>query len=525
MVFFKEVSMNNERGSAIVLSLVILFIISTAGGVMLMSTRMDKTNQISYTHRKIAQQATITAFKASEGSFADDPVNTVAILDGYLKNPSNKWLFSSASGAGVEHKISMNGDPGSPKYSANIVGFGVGYGTDGVASLTPFIKIEGIGYGKLGKENKGIALYSLKGISFATPASPRYAIYIAVDGYDFNQPVHLIGDMYFGGGFRFNSNANGSVIDGNIKTASKSTVSEFNGGVTINGNAFFQTPIKIQNYEVKVNGNGGFSKNIELSKNLVLGGDGYFNNSTISGSSKVDLTNHTANYYSSTSTRFINYTPSEKNSLIDIPDKLEMPAGDDPPPVFNINLLSSYTVDVNFTNFTATEIQSAYDNTPVSKRWNGYMVMRIKSTSNVQFNGTSGIFNGKVIWIIEKSLGVNGNWYASSSTASTIMYVKDGGNISQLGWSGCMKGYIYVTGTGSITYAFKSGSSFEGSINHVNGSGFQVNTSNTITIKYDEPFIDFLSAKGLVAKTIYTLSPKLKLVDAQIRPELMSIQL
>lgn len=517
--------MNNERGSAIILSLVILFIISMAGGVMLMSTRMDKTNQISYTHKKIAQQATFTAFKASEGSFADDPVTTVDILDGYLKNNSNKWLFSSANDANEEHKISMDGEPRSPKYSANIVGFGVGYGTGGVASLTPFIKIEGIGYGKLGKENKGIALYSLKGLSYAIPASPRYAIYIAVDGYDFNQPVHLIGDMYFGGGFRFNSNANGSVIDGNIKTANKSTVSEFNGGVTINGNAFFQTPIKIQNYEVKVNGSGGFSKNIELSKNIVLGGDSYFNNSTISGSSKVDLTNHTANYYSSTSTRFINYTPSQKTSLINIPNELGMPAGDDAPPVFNISALSSYIRDINFINFTATEIQNAYNNTPSNLKWNGYMVMRIKSTSDVQFNYTSGVFNGKVIWIIEKSLGVNGNWYASGSTASTIMYVKDGGNISQLGWSGCMKGYIYVTGTGSITYAFKAGSTFEGSINHVGTSGFQVNTSNMITITYSDPLISELSTKGLVTETTYTLAPKLKLMDAKIRSELLSMQL
>lgn len=519
--------MKNENGSAIVLGLIFLVLISLSGSVMLTFTRMDKTNQSSYNRIRTAQQAAFTAFKACEGSFANDPKSAEAILEGYTKDHSKKWLLLTADKADTEHKIALDGEPGSPKYSANIVGFGVGHDIDGKAGVTPFIKIEGIGYGKVGGEKKGIALYNLNGLIYSEPSPPKYAIYIATDGYDFNQPIHLIGDIYFGSGFRFNSNANGSIIDGNIKTANKSTLSEFNGGVTINGKAFFQTPIKIQNYTITIKGNGGFKRNIELSKDIVLGGDSYFNGN-LTGSSRADLTNHIANYYSGKDDHFIHYTPSPKGSAIDIATELDMPDGDDPPPVFNLNVLSPYVRDVPHNPpliFTANEIQKIYDATPSKKKWEGYLVMRIRSCSNVDLNNTSGVFSGKVIWIIEKPLGVNGNWYASDANASTIIYVKDGGNLSQLGWPGHMKGYIYVTGTGSITYAFKSGSSFEGAINHVNGSGFQVNTSNTVTIQYGEALINDLSAKGLITKTMYNLSPTLKLVDAKIRPVLMSMQL
>lgn len=516
--------MKNERGSAVIVCIILLFIISIIGMGMLTSVRMDKSSQSSYNRTRTAKQAAFTSFKACEGLFHDKPLQAISILNDYINDNSKKWLLSALSDIHEEHTISMDGNSSSPKFSANIVGFGVGY-FEGVDMNTPFIKIEGIGYGKYGGETKGIALYKLNGLMYVSPPSPQYAIYIATDGYDFNQPVILNGDIYFGSGFRFNSNANGSIINGNIKTADKNIVSEFNGGVTINGKAFFQTPIKIQNYNINISGSGGFKRDIELSKNLILGDNSYFNSLNITGSSTIDLNNHVANYYNCNTDHFNNYIPSNNGSEIDIADQLGMPDGNDDPPIFNISILSSYIQDINFTEFTGTNVQTAYNNTPSNKKWNGYMVMRIKNSSNVNFNNTQGSFNDKVIWIIEKSLGINGKWYASGTNASTILYVKDGGNLSQIGWPGCMKGYIYVTGTGSITYAFLNGSSFEGAINHVNGSGFQVNTSNTVTITYDGDLINDLSTFGLITETIYTPDPVLTLVDAKIRPVLMSLQL
>jgi hypothetical protein len=440
-----------------------------------------------------------------------------------MEDNSFKWLLTSINSADEENRHVLQ-EEGNSQFSARIIDFGPSNSFN-----SPFVKIEGIGYGKHGGTKTAIAQYELEGLEFVTTPEPMYGLYIGGDGYDFNTPIHVIGDVYFDDGFRFNSNASGSVIDGHLKTGSKATLSEFNGGLTVNGNALFQTPIKLQNYNLIINGKAGFKRPIEISKNIILADNGYFA-SSINGASKVDLSGYIAYHTGSCQENdFQNYNSIENFDGNELSKKVNIPDGDESPIQFNIGLVTSYAKEfstLGFTDLTASNLQTKYDNTPANQKWNGFLVIKVSScTSNPNFNYTNGVFNGKVIWIIEKSMGVNQKWYESTSNAINIIYVKNG-TISQMGWEGAMQGLIYVTGTGSIIYSFKTGSSIEGSILHVNAAGFQANTSNLFTIAYNSPLLENLDNMGLITlPTHETETGILTLVDCKIRPKLLSIQI
>jgi hypothetical protein len=512
----------NSRGSATVIGLIVLTLAMITGSVMLSVSRMDRNDMSGHSISRTASQASYTAIKACEGTFFNASQETFNTLQAYMDDPSQQWLLSKNS-TREESMIKLdNEDAESPLYSAKIIDFAPGYG-----SPTPFITVEGIGYSKKGKDpKKSIAIYNLKGLAYNVPPSPKYALYISSEGYDFNQYIFVTGDAYFGSGFRFNSQANGSIIDGNLKTGDNNKTSELNAGLTVNGKAFFQTPLKIQNNAFTVNGPGGFEKNIELSKNIVLSGKSFFND-VLTGSAKVDLTNHDVDYHACNPGYFTNTTSvNHKGSTINIPSQLDLDDGDAPAPIFNLNKIESFINDVpSATTFTGVSLQKLYAETSSDQLWNGFLVLRVKNCHSVSFNSAGAPFQGKVIWIIENCLAVNGQWYRSCAAAETVIYVTDGGTIEQLGWNGQMNGYIYVTGSGSIIYSFNAGSSLVGAINHVNESGFQVNTSNLFTLTYGDAIINELSSYGLIKPTTTTAKSTLKMVDAKIRPELLSLQL
>lgn len=515
--------LNNQHGTAMIYALIFLVMASITGPIMLKVVKNDRNNVSHYNKNKSAAQAASTALKACEETFLSKPEMSLKIFEKYTNDTSFKWLLGSDSTANIEHKHLLQQE-GNTRFSANIIDFG----SPDVGSCA-LARIQGIGYGRHGGSKTVIAQYELQGLNYEIATEPGYGLYIGGEGYDFNSPIHVIGDAYFASGFRFNSPASGTIIDGRLKTGNTNYTSEFNAKITINGNAYFQTPIKLQNDNIIINGKAAFKRNLELSKDIVIA-DNAFITSSISGSSKLDLSGHDGYHTGSCNdNNFKNYGTISNSGSITLWEKVGIPDGNETPLQMNIGIVNSYAKNfstLGFTDLTGTNLQTTYNNTPTNQKWNDYLVIKIPASGNVpNLNTPNGTFNGKVIWIIEKNLPVNQKWYASGPNSVTILYVTDG-TISQFGWPGTMKGLIYVTGSGKVDYSFKPGSSLEGSILHVNpATGFQVNTSSIFTISYNSTLVDNLASQGFVTKPTYNMgNGTLTLVDSKIRPKLLSIQ-
>ncbi|MDD5651226.1 MAG: hypothetical protein PHF86_12555 [Candidatus Nanoarchaeia archaeon] len=522
---------NNQRGSAaIVYTLCLVCVVGITGAVMLKTVGYDRTNVANAGKTRSAYQAASTAVKACETQLEKKSVESITVMNNYLTEKSKKWLLSADPSS--EQKISMSTNVTDPaKFSVCILGIGEALG-DGGYNI-PHIIVQGNGYGQFsGKKKTAVATYQLDGTEFDRPSVQDFAIYIQKDGYDFNQKMTVNGNVYFGGGVRFNSNASGSIINGYLKTGDNGTTTEFNGQLTVNGNAYFQTPVKLQNSSLDVNGKAGFKRNIELLNTLNINGEGYFTNS-ISGTFKVDMKNHKA-YHSGScmASQFQNLTALENKGSFNISDYVDISGGNENATTINMTTISSDKIKefstLGFTKLNGTNLQNAYDNTPADQLWNGYLVVAISNSVPTFYTAdVQGIFSGKVIFIVSKELSINSNWYESSSSSTTLLYVKDGGKLWQIGWPGLFKGYIHIAGSGGATYAFRAGSSLQGAIHQINNSEFQANTSNLVTITYDGVLMGELASLKIITNTKYpaTAQTKIVLVDTKIRPKLISLSL
>lgn len=521
----------NTRGDAILLVMILIVMIGITSSVMLTISRNNQVNVSNMAKTRTAYQAASTAIEASKSEFEERSSFTVTKLNNYVSDASKKWLLSD--NASNEQKNILGGnDPA--KYSACILMFGMSTSSPIEGELpynVPYIKIQGIGYGRGMVKKKSIATFQLDGLKVESNKVEDYVLYIQKDGYDFNQCMTINGDVYFGSGVRFNSNASGTIINGTLKTADRNTLTEINGQLTVNGNAYFQTPVKIQNSTLNINGNIGFKKTIELLKDVIVNGESY-HKSNITGTYKIDVKNHKA-YHSGScvTTKFQNLDRLiNKGTSYDIADYVTVPSKDVATTV-NINVIPTSKIKefstLGFTNLNSENLQNAYEMFS-DQLWNGFLVVEISNVVPTFYSSdVRGIFNGKVIWIVKKELSVNGNWYESGNNSSTLIYVKDGGKIWQLGWPGLFKGYINVSGTGNITYAFRANSELQGAIHQINNSEFQVNYSNRVLLNYNSEVMGEYAALNLITNSKFSKSPlsKIILVDTKIRPKLISLNM
>jgi hypothetical protein len=502
----------NNKGDTLLISLILCTAILISSSVLYKVCYNNIKNRIFIEEEKKAIKAAELASNEVQYLLKEDSYNSFNKLNTFLSDKSKKW-FLSTKNLSSEERISYN----DLEYSAEIL------------ELYPLkyyslLKIKTYGYTKNFKKSLIVQL-KIEGTALVSSLKPEYSLYIASDGYDFNQKIQIIGDVYFGGGFRFNSNASGSIINGNIKTGLGSTVSEFNGRVIVNGKAFFQTPIKVQNDSLIFNSKAGFLKNCELLKSIAINDKGYFAGSI--QTNKVDMRQNDAIHKGTCSPfNFANATSVISNSSLDIANELNMTPGNDDPIKVNYNGMSSFVLDfsaLGITELTGKNLQLVYDFNK-NKLWNGYLVIRISNNKIPQFNKTEGTFNGKVIFIVEASVPVNGKWYSSSDTSETIIYVKKG-TISQLGWDNTMNGFIYVEDQGDIQYSFNKNSKLNGFICHTNKAGFQANTSNMVTIEYQESLINKWSSIGLISLPSYNVKEVFTMIDYKIRPVIISTYL
>lgn len=504
--------MNNNKGDTLLVSLIFCILLLITGTVLHKITFNNMKNRILIENEKNAIEAAELAISDVLFLFENDSYNSFNKLKDFKENKSKKWILST-NNTSSEELITFN----NLKYSAELIDI---YPT----KTYTFLKIKANGYTNNSKKSI-IAQLKLDGVAVVTSLIPNYALYIGSDGYDFNQKIQIIGDVYFGGGFRFNSNASGSIIEGNLKTGNSNITSEFNGRVIVNGKAFFQTPVKVQNDSLIFNSKTGFSKTSLLLKSIAINDIGFFANS-IQGC-KVDMRGNEAIHNGSCSfSNFYNTPKISINPSLNISNELNMSPDNDSPIEINISSLSSNIIDfasLNITELTGKNLQYAYEINK-NKLWNGYLVVRISNNKIPQFNKTEGLFKGKAIFIVEAPLPVNGKWYESSDSSETIIYCKKG-TISQLGWNGTMNGIIYTAEQGDIQYSFNKNSKLNGFICHSNNTGFQANTSNMFTIEYLNTLINKWSSIGLITIPSYNTKETFALIDYKIRSSIISIYL
>lgn len=100
----------------------------------------------------------------------------------------------------------------------------------------------------------------------------------------------------------------------------------------------------------------------------------------------------------------------------------------------------------NAYSWTASDFNKIYDK---YKNPSGWLVLRIGSGCSLgSIDAPGGTWAGKAIWVIEKTINVNGHWPASaSSSAVQMVYVHGSGSLGAFGSPGNFYGYVDFTNT------------------------------------------------------------------------------
>jgi hypothetical protein len=506
----------NQNGFALVYALVVLTLATVGGTALLFLVQKDRAMVTDYVKMRSASLAANAAIRACEGQFMNDTGVAIAILRKYKADSTYKWMLGTAPANTEQIKQLWTGND-SPKYSACILGFD---------QTTYSIVIQGTGYGSYGGKKRSIASFYLGGLTTTTPTTGnrgKFAIYIAKDGDNINYPLTINGNVYFGGHFTTENSGYAITINGYLKTGVSTTEATILNTWIINGNALFQCPVEFANYASTINGKAGFTKNVNCAIGLAMGGDAFFTSTINAGSGftyKVNMQNHKATYSSSSfPTSYLeNASSTVKNTSLDLETSVDICDGDESPVTIDISKIPSGKI-LSYNNslganvdLTGTALNNYIAANP-TKLWtvNGSKYLVIRITYNVDFpsfNTTSGIFTGKVIWILENNPGItpNFNWYASDTTSSlTLIYaggtsaIPNNTQLNPLGWSGNLRGYIYLTGTAAVTYKLVAGAKLKGAINH-ESAGADLETNSALTINYDDAVVQELVDIGIATR-------------------------
>lgn len=514
--------MAKNDGFAVVYGLAVLFLASVSGMSILYVSNKDRISVEDHSKIRSAASAARAALDAFEGQCQSQPDEVLKILKKFNQNSSNKWLLGSSGNASKEHRFKSWDGGDAPLFSANIMRFD---------SVNMLLQVQGNGFGGFGGKKRAIGIYKLKGLKNDFSWRQKEAIYLAGEGRNIDFKINVNGDVFFGGDVHFNGSAIGSVINGDFKTGNSTKKSEFDVPITINGNALFQTSVEmIGSIGISINGKAGFEKSLYTNPDIHIYGDAYVNNS-ITGTGRLDLHNNSVTYsglFNPITSKFYNSSPApiNNNGKIDIPSMVDMSSEDNPHLIAGLNNIPSNKIlkvsSYGWNNVSAFELQSQYNYAAANGMlWNGFMVLNVDKLISMQASPVP--FTGKVIWIVDKQITCNRNWYNCSATSNTLVYVRSGGYVENLGSGTNFRGYVYVEGNGRVTYSWANGNSFTGAVHHVSKTaGFHLNSGETWNITFDMNVINEFIDIG-VMQIPGTQKGVMVLNDIKLRPELLSI--
>jgi len=340
-------------------------------------------------------------------------------------------------------------------------------------------------------------------------------------------PVHQInsgsiwvkGNAQFWSGVGGIAQANGIRVDGTTFIQSSDQHGKFNGGMSL-GN----------NLTMKGNINSDFGENAGNSRWAFQTGAAskvwkYDGTPCISTGADPRVTNATTTNASGGGTGGCNTGTATPSDLFSAPTPVASTAYATPFTARDLDLSSSQTWNqvqtadyskisgaVDLTSDSLTAAGSHTDNLTASdinkiyqrfKKSNGWAVVRIHSTSSIGSISTpGGKFSGKMLWIIEKSVNVNGNWPGSNTTSDLqVLWIRTGGTLGNFGSPADFSGYIRFDPSFSGQMSWGT-STFRGAIHFVGGgSSVTGNGCANLTIVNTQSVFDAISSAfpGLLA--------------------------
>ncbi|MEN9353579.1 MAG: hypothetical protein RL318_904 [Fibrobacterota bacterium] len=148
-------------------------------------------------------------------------------------------------------------------------------------------------------------------------------------------------------------------------------------------------------------------------------------------------------------------------------------------------------------NLAAADFQKIWNK---FKRADGWAVLRIGATSSIgSLNTPGGTFSGKALWIIEKSVNVNGKWPGSATSSDLqFLWTRGSGSLGNFGSPGNFAGYIRFDNAFVGQMSWGNGGTINDTLAgaiHFAGGGSSVtgNGCNTLVIKNDQAVFDAIA--------------------------------
>jgi hypothetical protein len=520
---------SDEKGIAVFVTLILLFVVTIAGLTILTIAGRDRIASSDMSVVRGASEAANTALDACENQILQKSPLMTSVLNKYLKDKTYKWFFSTDSlGANKEKKVTL-GEGYS--YSAEIMAYDTGNNV---------LQVRGIGYGRSNEQKSVIAQYRLSGIQKISGAAiPRYALYLAGQGRNFDIPIDITGDVYIGKDFHFNSNALNSRLRGFLKTgvdiALTSGIDAV--GLVIDSGIYIGTGLKMNSNPFTCDNKFGIEGNLELDRTLTIKKNAWFNGS-ITGNAKVDMNGNIIYHSGSVSVlRVMNYSNMNNlgpSKITDIAQKIGVNTTND----------SAWGVDTTGLNavayalgkyLDAAKLNTMYQACAESRKKNGYMVV-YDSAGNVQIDPSADEFKGKVIFLLRYGLNING--YFPNMSADSRVLIIGTGQVGINGFGGAdaqtFNGLVYLKDTCDMKTQAYGTYTINGAI-HLAGvkCKWQMNNvlpsfNQRIIFKYNPAIISEFVSMGIInipapGGTPSGVPGTLKLTDFKIRTTMLSV--
>jgi hypothetical protein len=525
----RSVFASDEKGVAVFVTLILLFVVTIAGVTILTLAGRDRIATSDMSAVRGTSEAANTALDACENQISQKSPLMTSVLNKYLKDKSYRWFFSTDSlGANKEKKVSLgNGYT----YSAEIMAYD---------TATNVLQVRGFGYGRSSEQKSVVAQYRLSGLQTVSgSAAPQYAIYLAGSGRNFDVKIDVTGNVYIGRDFHFNFTANDCRIRGFLKTGFDPTLeSSINAwNVLIDSGVYIGTRFKLNNNAFTCTSKLGIEGGLDLGFLLTVKSDGWFNGSFYGSSAgRIDMCNNTIHHSSLLSMARVDRKNEDNRgtNISDIPDKIGVGNTNDSAWGLNTTGLNAIASIPNGT-VTSESLQSMYDTCSASRKINGYMVIRDQWSIGI---GTSiKKFKGKVIFLLEKGMDINGNFFDMEDTARVLIIAT--GTATLNGFNGLtsgssFNGLIYLRDQASIKMIGHGTYTINGAVHLAGaGCGWQMNNGTSpvvVNFKFNPSIINEFVTMGIITipapaggSVPSGAAGTLRLTDFKIRADMLSV--
>lgn len=506
---------SNQKGMTLIYVMITLVILGFVISSLVRMTNKNSLTQINYSHSETARSLTVSGINYAKSYFTN-PDNADEILELLQKHMDNdistlddEYIWLNKSGKNYD-TIAKNNE-----FKVEILGFDYD-------NFAVYLKSHGR---TINGKATNLSTFIIDGVGFEEVESvlPVNAIHLdGDDNFEMNCSLVVHGNTYFGGKMVMNNK--GCVFDGDffMNKNNKSTVinqgAEFKGKTYLGGDITFASRNAIFREDM---GFEGFTQAYNRDCLPLLYGDMYHNNNADLGyGGGFNLRGNDVHTYRGLIRRKCYnfddiYTYSTK---IDIPEELD--------------LTPSQSIPFDTTVWENVNIKTMYDGQRIHggilNKWyadavkagdtlkGGFMVVRAPINSSEPIGVTPANntpFTGKVVFIMKNPNLSLINFYESSSSANSVLYI-EGHTQTYMTELENFRGVIYVA-NGGLTIKAKT-TYITGSVYHAKGAYHKYDNDGGLQlmdITYSKQVLEEAALTGIFHKHDTTVDKKLILTN------------